>query len=111
MDDFDYLLAWGEALQDLATLGPFLDGGHEVPGHPEINVGLQQGAAHLSQGLIDVLFGQAALAGQPVKDSGEFFGQGFQNVLVSLGASSHLVGEDKGEGYHPHPFGCAQGRL
>ena len=75
VDDFDHLLAGGEAFQDGGVQGAFLDFSHKVPGYPKVHIGFQQGTAHLPQGVVNILFGQAAFAGKPVKDAGQLVGQ------------------------------------
>ena len=71
MDDFYDLLSRCEAFQHLGALGPRFNAGDEVTGHAEIDVGLQQRAPDLAQGLVDVLVGQPTFAGQPVKYPGQ----------------------------------------
>jgi len=51
----------------------------ELPHHPEVYVGLQQGQAHLSQGLIQVLFSDGAAAAQTAKNLLELFTQTFEH--------------------------------
>jgi hypothetical protein len=79
MYDFDHLLARSQALQHFGAQGTLFDPGHKVPGHPEINIGLQQRTAHLSQGLIYVFLRQAALGRKAIEDSSEFFCQVFKH--------------------------------
>ena len=68
MDDFDYLLSWGEALQDFLADSAGADSFHEVLDHLEIHVGFQQGQANFFQGLSDVLLGQLSVPPEFLKD-------------------------------------------
>jgi hypothetical protein len=66
----DELLAGGEAGEHLLAHGLFLHPGDEVAHHGQGHVGLQQGHAYLAQGVLDIGFGQAALAAQILDDLG-----------------------------------------
>ncbi|MCY1219796.1 hypothetical protein D9M72_317860 [compost metagenome] len=63
LDDLHEGLARGQALGNLGTDRPILDFGDEVLHHRQGDVGLEQGHAHLAQGVLDVVLGQFGLAG------------------------------------------------
>ena len=65
--DTDHGLRRGERVQDILSDGALAHGGDEVLGDLEIDVGLEQRAAHLAHGVVDVLLGQPPLAPEPGK--------------------------------------------
>ena len=74
MHDLDDLLAGGDRFGDRLAGGLVLHRLDEIARHGQRDVGLQQRHAHFAQGGLDVVLGQRALLGQPVKDAGEAFG-------------------------------------
>ena len=64
VDDLDDLLGGGQALHDLLPHGAFRDLGAEVLSDFIVDVGLEQGHAHLAHRGLDVGFVQLALAAQ-----------------------------------------------
>ena len=100
IDDLDDLLPRGKALQDCAIEGPLLHRGDEITGDAEIHVGFQQGTAHLTQGVVDILFAEPAFALQPIEYSGESVGEIVKHIGYLFPAEG-AVGDN--EGYHkPH---------
>ncbi len=79
MDDFDDGLGGRQAVDDVLADGLFLDARDELTNDLEGNVGFEEGNADFPEGEVDVLFGQAALAAEPVEDRLELFGQGFKH--------------------------------
>ena len=61
LDDLDELLARREALRHLLPHGALAHPLDERLDHRQRDVGLEQRSAHLAQGVLDVLFGQARL--------------------------------------------------
>ena len=55
--------------------------GDEVADHGQGDVGLQQGQAHLAQGLVDVLFRKDAPAGEPVEDTGKSLAEAVEHEV------------------------------
>src|SRR5262249_43880248 len=64
VDDFDDLLAWLNALNDLLADRLLLDALDEITGDLEMDVGIQQRHPHLAQGLCDVGLGNLAESAQ-----------------------------------------------
>src|SRR5581483_1882562 len=71
VDDLDDLLSGREALRQVEPERPLLYPLGELPGDPDVDVGLEQGDADLAQDLVDVLFAQAAAAAQAGEDGVE----------------------------------------
>ena len=67
VDDFDHLLAGGQALHHLRADGPLPHPVDKVLDHLEVNIGLQQGQPHLTQPLVNVLLRQPPLIAQQTK--------------------------------------------
>ena len=84
MHDLDDLLAGGDGFGDCLTGGLFLNRLDEIARHGQRNIGLKQGDTHLTQGGFHILFGQRSLFCQPVKDTGEAFGQIFKHLRRSF---------------------------
>ena len=62
--DLDQHLAGRQAEQHLLAHRPLAHPGDEIPHHRQRHVRFQQRHAHLAQGVLDVVLGQAALAAQ-----------------------------------------------
>ena len=91
VDDLDHLLGGGQALHDLLAHGPL---GHliaEVLGHLVVDVGFQQGHAHLAHGGLDIGLGQFAVAFQLFEHAGKAVGQRFKcHVRLSFPAQNRF---------------------
>ena len=74
MDDLDDLLGGGDGLEDFRADGAFSDAGLEVPDDAEVDVGFQEGAPDLFEGVVDIVGGDAAFAGEASEDAGESVG-------------------------------------
>jgi hypothetical protein len=68
VDDGDDALVGVERQQRLGADRLRLHAGHQVAGDLEVDVGLEQGDAHLAQGGLDVGLGQLAAAAEAVED-------------------------------------------
>ena len=66
--DLDDLLDRVQPLQHLHADRALADAPDEVLDDLEVDVGFQQGQAHFTEGLADVLFGQRALAAQSLEN-------------------------------------------
>ena len=75
MDDFDHLLARGQALHDVGPERPLLHRRDELADHAEVDVGLEQREPDLAHRLLDVLLAQAALAAEAVEGGAETVGE------------------------------------
>jgi hypothetical protein len=75
MDDFDYLLSWGETLQDFLAYSARADSFYKVLDHLEIHVGFQESQANFFQGLRDVLLGQFPVPPEFLKDGAQLLCQ------------------------------------
>ena len=82
--DLDDLLGRRQAAHDFGAHGPFLDRGHKILDHFEVDVRFQQGQAHFTHGRVDVRFRQFALAAQLVKDSLEFVSKTLKHCVARL---------------------------
>jgi len=80
VDDLDHLLRRLEALLDFSADGPLFDAVDEVLGDLEVDVGFQQGHAHLAHGDIDVILGQLALAPKLFKDVLQAITEAFEHA-------------------------------
>src|SRR6185503_18921831 len=69
IDDFDHDLAGLEALDDLLPLGLFQDALGEILDDFEIDVGFEQGRAHIAHGIANILFRYAAASGKTAEDA------------------------------------------
>ena len=78
VDDLDHLLGGGQALHDLLAHGALRDLGAEVFGNLVVDIGFQQGHAHLAHGGFDVGLGQLAVAAQLFEHTGKAVGQRFK---------------------------------
>ena len=76
-------------MQHIGAQGPLFYLGHEIPGHPEIHVRFQQGAADLPQGFVNILFGQASPILKTLEDSGELICQVIEQYFNSFPAGSY----------------------
>src|SRR5262249_28074541 len=86
VDDLHHLLAGSEAAEHFLADCPLADPLHEALHDLEVDVGLEQGDAHLAEGLLNVLLGQAAGSTEAVEDAFEALRQGFEHA-VNLRAS------------------------
>ena len=80
IDDLDDLLAGVERGRDLLGQCPFADPAGEGAHDRQSDVGIEQGTSDLTDGGIDVGFGQPALAAQILESRGEPVGQGVKHV-------------------------------
>ncbi len=81
VDDLDHLLGRGQALHDLLTHGALGDLCAEVLGNLVVDIGFQQGHAHLAHGGLDVGLGQFAVAAQLFEHTGKAVGKD-SNAIV-----------------------------
>ena len=81
--DADDGLRRGEGVEHVLADGALAHGGDEVLGDLEVDVGFEQGAAHLAHRVIDVLLGQAALAAEAGEGFIEPVGERFEHVGLS----------------------------
>jgi len=68
VDDLHHLLGGRERLEDVLADGPLAHALHEAAHDLEVDVGFQQGHAHLAQRFLDIVLAQPAAAAQPVED-------------------------------------------
>ena len=78
VDNLYDLLGGGQALQYLVSNGLFGDRGDEILGHFVVDVGFQEGEAHLPHGLLHVGFFQFSLGAQPFKRFAQLIGKAFK---------------------------------
>ena len=91
VDDLDQCLARLEAARHLLAHGTLAHVLNEALDHRQSHVGFQQGHAHAAQGVLDVVFRQAALAAQAVEG-------GSQSVAEVV---EHGVGASQGNSAKP----------
>jgi hypothetical protein len=84
MDDLDHLLGRGEAAGDLLAHGPLAHPGDEVLHHLEVDVRLQQGEAHLTEGGVDLGLGQPSVAPQAGEGLLQPVGEGVEHAWAFL---------------------------
>ncbi len=72
-------LARREGGDDLGADSLFLDPGDEILDDRQGDVGFQQGHAHLAQGILDVVFGEAGLTPEGLDDFGQARGEVVQH--------------------------------
>ncbi len=73
-------------VRDLSTSAPdrpLADGVDELPHDAEVDVRLQQGNPHLAQGLVEVLFGDGAVAGEAAENALEFVAKRVKHIQPS----------------------------
>ena len=102
----DGCIAYGPTVDidsGIGAQGPLLYPGHEIPGHPEIHVRFQQGAADLPQGFVNILFGQASLVLKPLENPGELVGQIIKQYFNPLPAGVPFISEIVGESVPASP--------
>ena len=75
VNEFDDLLAWGDAAQRVGFGGALLDAGGEVAGDLEVDVGLEEREADFAQRLVDVGVGEPPLVAEPGEHGREFVGE------------------------------------
>jgi len=80
IDDLDHLLRRLEALLDFSADGPLFDAVDEVLGDLEVNVGFEQGHAHLAHGGVNVILGQLAFAPKLFKDVLQAITEAFEHA-------------------------------
>ena len=86
LHDLDDHLAGVDVLDDLGADGALLDALHEVLDDLVVDVGFEQGHAHLAHGHVDIVLGDPAAAGEAAEGSLEAIGEGVEHA-VSLAAS------------------------
>ena len=87
MDDLDDLLAGVEAGQDLLADSPLANAPHKLFDDLEVDVGLEQGQADLSQGSVEIGLGDLGFATQALSDALQARGKGFEPVPGGCGGS------------------------
>jgi hypothetical protein len=83
VDDLHHLLARGEALENLVPHRLLADALDEGADDLEVDVGLEEGDAHLAERLLNVLLRQAAGAPEAVENRLETLRQGFEHWILS----------------------------
>ena len=81
VDDLDDHLRRGEAFEHLLPDGALADALDEILDDLVADVGLQKGKPDLPHGLLDVRFGEAALAAELLEGRGKLFRQGFKRHI------------------------------
>ena len=84
VDGLDDLLAGAQALGYVLTDQPEPDAVDEGPGHPDIDVGFEQGGADLAQGLVDIVVTQPSAASEAPEDAFEPVGQGVEHAVAQV---------------------------
>ena len=79
VDDLDDLLAGGDGLEHVLTDALGLHALDELPGDLEMDVGGEEGGAHLLEGLRHVGFRELADAPQVAEGAAKFVGEGFEH--------------------------------
>ena len=82
VDDLDNLLAGMNALNDLLAERLGFDAFNEIAGDLEIDIGLQQGEAHLAQRIADVGLGNFAEAAQVLEGVLELVAQRIEHKVT-----------------------------
>gem|GEM_PF-6377551 len=103
--DLDDLLGRGEALHHLLAHGAVLDLGDELLGDLVVDVGFQQGQAHLSQGLGDVALRELAVALEPLESQGQPIAEVVKHDWSSLPLQTSYAGRCPHQSRPP----CGQG--
>ena len=85
VDDLDHLLRRRQAAQDILPQGLLPDAGHQLLGHPVVDIGLEESQAHLAQGFLDVVLGQRVLTSQFFHGLVEAFGQFLEQFAPRTG--------------------------
>ncbi len=80
MDDLHHLLGRGQGPHHLFAHRPLPDAVDEDLGHLVVDVGLQQGQAHLAQGLAHLGLAELAVAFQAFEDLGQFVGESVKHL-------------------------------
>jgi len=96
MDDLDHSLAGRNALEHVTADGLLFDRRHELARDLEVDVGFEQGQAHLAKRGVHVLFGDAALVAELGENAGELIGEVVEHP--SQGTRWQEVGQG---GRHP----------
>jgi hypothetical protein len=76
--DADHLLARGQALEHVLAHRPSFHLGDKVFGDRKLNVGLEQGAAHLAQAVAHIVSREPPLTTQAAEDVVESIGECFE---------------------------------
>ncbi len=86
MDDLDDLLRRADPLDELLPQALLADVLHKVLDDLEIDVGLQQGKAHLAQAGLDIFFRQLAASAEGAEHTGKAIGKAFEhgNPAITL---------------------------
>jgi len=79
VDDLHDLLPGGERLEHVGADRPLPDAVDEGARHLEVDVGLEQGEAHLAHPQLHLLPGQAAASGERLEDLAEAVREGFEH--------------------------------
>jgi hypothetical protein len=86
VDDFDDLLARGDAFEHLLPNALDLHALDELAGDFKMDVGGEQGSADLFEGVCHICLGQLADAAKVAQGAGEFFGQAFEHGNANVSA-------------------------
>jgi hypothetical protein len=94
--NLDDLFGRGKGGEDLTAEGLLLNTVQQLADNFEVNVGFEQGQADLTQGVLEISFGELPLAAEVLKNPLEFFGETIEH------------GHSKGDGFrglvrHPPP--------
>ncbi len=81
--DFDDLLIGRKLEQNLGTESLLANLGDEIVGDSEIDIAFEQRFANFSEGSVEMLFGQLALAAQIFESALKFFSECFEHVFLS----------------------------
>ncbi len=79
VDDLDDRLARRQRLEDVLADGLFADAVDEALDDLEVDVGLEEGDAHLAEGLDDILLRQPAESAEPVENTREATSQAVEH--------------------------------
>ena len=74
-------------MEEVLLKGALADCPNEVPGHPVVDVRLQQRHAHLTQRIVNVLFGEPSLVAEALKHARAFIADGWALQAARLGWS------------------------
>ena len=95
--DLDDLLPRRQRLEDVLADGLLADALDEALDDLEVDVGFEEGHAHLAEGLVDILLRQPAVAAEPVEDTREASGQAVEHG--SGNKRGYVVREVKSQAY------------
>src|SRR5699024_4602463 len=85
VDDLDDLLGGGQGLGDLIAQGALANAPGELADDGDRAVGAEQGAAALTDGIVDISLGEAAMAAQPRERGSAAIGGVVEHEALPLG--------------------------